>query len=251
VAHFGDALLVVLRAANQEAGEAREDLVSLRMLATPGCLVTLRRARVRAVDEVRESARTRPADFRAPADLIAEMTAGVQDRLRELIEELAERLDDFEDRIADPADSPERAEIAGLRRGLIALRKSLVPQRDALARLAAEPHAQLARKHEKLLREEAQRAARLVDEVESARERAAVLMEEIAVESTERLNRRIYYFTVIAGIFLPLTFLAGALGMNVGGVPFAAHPRGFAIVLGALGLLGVGIWLLLRRKRWV
>jgi len=251
VTQFGDALLVVLRAANLEKGEEPEDLVSLRLLALPGCLVTMRRTRVRSAEDVRIKAMEHPAAFKDVADLIVALTARVQDRLQELLEELGDRLDDFEDRIAAPDDSPERSDIAGLRRSIIALRKSLMPQRDALARLASEAHLLLGKKHEKMLREEAQRAARLLDDVESSRERSLVLMEELAVESTEQLNRRIYFFTVLTAIFLPLTFIAGALGMNVGGIPFADHPSGFFAVLGVLGLLGIGIWLWLRRQQWV
>lgn len=251
VTHFGEALLLVLRAANLESAEEREHLVSLRLLALPGCLVTLRRTRVLAAEEVRQRALAHPETIRDAADLIVALATGVQDRLQELLEELGERLDDFEDHVASPDSSPERSELADLRRGLIALRKSLLPQRDALARLVTEAHALLGKKHAKLLREEAQRAARLVDDLESSRERAVVLMEELAVEATERLNHRIYFFTVIAAIFLPLTFLVGALGMNVGGIPFADHPRGFLAVIGLLGLFGAAIWLLLRRRRWV
>lgn len=251
VTHFDDSLLVVLRAANLESGEAREDLASLRMLVLPGCLVTLRRTRVRAAEDVRQRVIEHPAAIRDATDLVVALTMRVQDRLQDLLEDLGERLDDFEDRIAAADVSPERAEIGDLRRGLIALRKSLLPQRDALARLVADPHPLVGKKHHQMLREEAQRAARLLDDVESSRERAAVLMEELAVESTEQLNRRIYIFTVIAAIFLPLTFVAGALGMNVGGVPFADHPNGFYAVLGVLGLIGIGIWLWLLRQRWV
>lgn len=251
VAHFGDGLLLVLRAANLEEGEERHDLVSLRVLALPGCLVTLRRTRVRSAEDVRRLALDKPAAFKDPVDLLVALVARVQDRLQELLEELGDRLDDYEDDIAAPDRSPDRYEIAELRRGFIAMRKSLLPQRDAFARLVAESHALVAKKQEKLLREEAARSARLLDDVEAARERTVVLMEELAVQSTEQLNHRIYLFTVIAGIFLPLTFLAGALGMNVGGIPLAQDPRGFTAVLGTLGLLGVGIWLLLRKKRWV
>lgn len=251
VTHFGDSLLIVLRAANLESGEEREDLVSLRLLALPGCLVTMRRTRVHSAQDVREQVRTNPASVRDVADLLIALTVRVQDRLQTLLEDLGDRLDDFEDRIAAPEDSPERSEVGDLRRGMIALRKSLLPQRDALARLTTEAHALFSKKQLQVMREEAQRAARLLDDVESSRDRAVVLMEELAVESTEGLNKRIYFFTVVAAIFLPLTFIAGALGMNVGGIPFSEHPSGFLAVIGLLGLLGIGIWLWLRRNRWV
>jgi zinc transporter len=76
-------------------------------------------------------------------------------------------------------------------------------------------------------------------------------MEEMGMQATEELNRRIYLFTVIAGIFMPLTFLASLLGMNVAGIPMADHPMAFYTVFGLMAALGVGIWQILRSNRWL
>lgn len=250
VSAFGDTLLLVIRTVKHEEGSAREELASMRVLARPGLLVTLRRARLRVADGVAQDLRSGHV-CAEPAELLAHLLARVQGPLHDFLEEIGERLDDFEDRVADPKQSPDRTEIADLRRELIALRKALVPQREALQRLYQEPHPALGERQRPLLREPAHRAARLVEEMESARDRAAVLMEELSVQMSEELNRRIYFFTVIAGIFMPLTFLASLLGMNVAGIPLAMHDRAFLFVCAAMGALGVGIWLLLRRHRWL
>jgi zinc transporter len=247
---FGDTLLLVIRAVNLNEGAAREDLVSLRVLVRPHLLVTLRRARVRAAEATAQALRAGHA-CAEPAELLVHLLGQVNEPMHEFLEEIAERLDDFEDRVADPQQSPDRTEVAGLRRELIALRKSLVPQRDALQRLYQEPHPALGERQRPLLREPAHRAARVVEELEAARERAALLMEEFSVQVTEGLNRRIYLFTVIAGIFMPLTFLASLLGMNVAGIPFSDHPRAFFSVCCALAAVGLTTWLLLRRHRWL
>lgn len=249
-AHYGDTLLVVLRTPNLNEGADPEDLVSLRMLMIPRLLVTVRRLRVRAADEVAKEVRQGLA-CATPVDVMSRLLGQMVGQLQALVEEIGERLDDFENRVANPRESPERAEIADLRRQVIVLRKFLTPQRDALQRLVADASPLLGEDAREQLRDPAMRTARQVEELEAARERAAVLMEEMSVQSTEELNRRIYVFTVIAGIFLPLTFLAGALGMNVGGIPLSASPRGFWLILGVMGAAGVGIWLLLRRQRWL
>lgn len=250
MSHFGDQLLVVLRAANLNEGEEREDLVSLRLLVRPRLLISLRRARVRAAEAVADEVRA-GTSFQEPAELLAHLIHLVVLPLHEFIEEIGGRLDDFEVLVADPAQSPERADLFDLRRQLIALRKSLVPQREALERLYREPHPALGPHQRTLLREPAHRMARLVDEVEAARERAGVLMEEMGMQATEELNRRIYLFTVIAGIFMPLTFLASLLGMNVAGIPMSGHPQAFLAVCVLMAALGLGIWQLLRRNRWL
>jgi zinc transporter len=250
VSAYADTLLLVIRAIKSEEGAARHDLVSLRILMRPGLLVTLRRARLRAAERAAHDLRQGHA-CAEPAELLAQLLARVQDPLHEFLEDVAERLDDFEDRVADPKQSPDRTEIADLRRELIALRKALVPQREALQRLYQEPHAALGERQRPLLREPAHRAARMLEEMEAAHERAVLLMEELSVQMSEELNRRIYLFTVIAGIFMPLTFLASLFGMNLAGIPFAEHARAFAVVCAAMAALGCGIWLVLRRHRWL
>jgi len=67
----------------------------------------------------------------------------------------------------------------------------------------------------------------------------------------ERMNRIMYRFTVITGLFLPLTFLTGLLGINVGGIPGSESPIGFFVACGLMILLAVGQVLLFRRWRWL
>lgn len=250
MSHFGGTLLIVLRAANLNEGAEREDLVSLRILIGPRQIVTLCRVKVVAVETVKAQIRAGQVP-REPAELLAQLVNEVATPLHDFIEEISGRLDDFELRVADPEQSPERAEIFDLRRQLIALRKSMVPQRDVLERLYREPHPALGEHQKTLLREPSHRVTRLVDELEAARERAAVLMEEVGMQATEELNRRIYLFTVIAGIFMPLTFLASLLGMNLAGIPFAEHPAAFLVVAGLMTAIGLGIWQILRSNRWL
>lgn len=250
MSHFGENLLVVLRAANLNEGQEREDLVSLRILISPRQIVTLCRVKVVAAETVAGQLRAGQLP-REPAELLAQLVSEVASALHEFIEEISGRLDDCEVAVADPAQASDRAGIVELRRQLISLRKSLMPQRDVLERLYREPHAALGPHQRTLLREPSHRVARLVDELEAARERAAVLMEEVGMQATEELNRRIYLFTVIAGIFMPLTFLASMLGMNVGGIPMADHPQGLLIIGAVMAVIGFSIWQLLRSNRWL
>lgn len=250
MSHFGETLLVVLRAANLNEGQEREDLVSLRILISPRQIVTLCRVRVAAAESVAAQMRA-GQEPREPVELLAQLVNEVASALHEFIEEIGSRLDDCEVAVADPAQTSDRGSIVEVRRQLIALRKSLMPQRDVLERLYREPHGTLGQHQRTLLREPSHRVARLVDELEAARERAAVLMEEVGMQATEELNRRIYLFTVIAGIFMPLTFLASMLGMNVGGIPMADHPQGLLLIGGVMALIGFSIWQLLRSNRWL
>jgi len=101
------------------------------------------------------------------------------------------------------------------------------------------------------LREVSDKVTRYVEELDSARERATVVQDELAGRLSDDLNRKMYVLTVIAGIFLPLGFVTGLLGINVGGIPGTEAPWGFALVCALLLLLGLSEYWLFRWLKWL
>ena len=78
----------------------------------------------------------------------------------------------------------------------------------------------------------------------------AVIQEELLSQLSEQLNQRTYVLSVVAAIFLPLGFLTGLLGINVGGIPGAESPYGFVVfTLLLLVIVGIQLWYFIR-KRW-
>lgn len=67
----------------------------------------------------------------------------------------------------------------------------------------------------------------------------------------EHMNRTMYRFGIITCIFLPMSFLTGLLGINVGGIPGSASSYGFLVACLLIVALGAGQWWLFRRLRWV
>ena len=74
--------------------------------------------------------------------------------------------------------------------------------------------------------------------------------EELAGRLAEQMNTRMYVLSLIAGLFLPLGFLTGLLGINVGGIPLAENSWGFAAILVLLVFLLVMEILFFRYKKW-
>ena len=118
-----------------------------------------------------------------------------------------------------------------------------------LARLPTEAVTWLTDLDRARLREEAERIARLVEDIDADRERAAVTQEELSNRLAEETNRTMYVLSLVAAIFLPLGLLTGLLGINVGGIPGTESPWAFTIVtLGLVGLAG-GLVVAFRRMR--
>jgi zinc transporter len=138
-----------------------------------------------------------------------------------------------------------------VRRQAIALRRYAAPQRDALTRLPGESVPWLPGESRVRLREAADRMTRIIEQLDAARDRAAVTQEELASHTAELINRRLYVLSLIAAVFLPLSLVADLFGSSVGGIPLRENPYGLLILIGSLAVLsGLQIWAF-RKLGWL
>src|SRR5690606_24670389 len=117
----------------------------------------------------------------------------------------------------------------------------LTPQRAALEKLALLPGDWLNDDDRLELNAAADRAARMAEELEAIRERAALNHETLTDLRSEMIDQRSLIIAIVAMVFLPLTFVTGLLGMNVKGIPFAEEPWAFWGVTGFCLLVAGGI----------
>ena len=142
-----------------------------------------------------------------------------------------------------------RTTIAHARSRAIGYRRFVAPQRVALEKLATLDVDWLEDADRMHLNDAADRAARMAEELEAIRERAALLHEQLTDLRAELIDTRGLVISVVALVFLPLTFLTGLLGMNVNGIPFAHEPWAFAAVVGVCVAISVAVaWYFIRAK---
>jgi zinc transporter len=120
-----------------------------------------------------------------------------------------------------------------------------------MTRLCAEEVPWLGDNNRLRLKEATDRVVRCIEDLDSARDRAAITQEELVNRLSEQLNARMYVLSLVAAIFLPLGFLTGLLGINVGGIPGADNPSAFLVFLLFLTVIVVLQILIFKRKRWL
>lgn len=249
-AALGEGLLVLLRGVNLNPGAEPDDMVSLRIWTDGRRVLSLRKRRLLSVDDVR-GALAAGEGPRDAGELITMLADRLLVRMEEVLQGLEDRVDNLEEAALEEAGHRLQVELGRLRRQIITLRRYLAPQREALARLAGEKASWLGERLRVRLRELADRLTRYVEDLDSARDRAAVVQEELANRLSEQLNLRMYVLSLVAGVFLPLSFITGLLGINVGGIPLAESPAGFVAVLVLLAGLTALEVLLFRWRRWI
>ncbi len=121
----------------------------------------------------------------------------------------------------------------------------------ALSTLAALDFDWMAEEDRQHVREAADRFARMAEELEAVRERAALMHEQLTDLRAEQIDQRTLLLSIAALIFLPLTFITGLLGMNVEGIPYAHHPHAFWWVTAFCITVAVGVAGWFVRAHWL
>lgn len=246
----GDAHLVTLRGVNLNPGADPEDMVGIRIWLEPGRIVTLRHRRLMAINDLRESIATGQGP-RAPGHFLAMLSDRLIARMGPVIDELVDRADDLEAVVLTAQSGELRGDLARLRREAIALRRYLAPQREVMTRLALGQMPWLLPDDRARLREVSDRNTRFVEDLDAARERAAVVQDELNTRLSDQMNRTMYVLTVVAAVLLPPSLITGLLGINVGGMPGADNPWSFWLVILLLVILAIVEVVILRRLRWI
>ena len=245
-----DGMLVILRGVNLNPGSEPEDMVSVRVWLEANRIVTLRNRRVLAVDELRDKVL---ANFgpKTTGGFLEDLIDNLLVRMGSVISNLEDEVDETEVEMLNTQSHELRQKISNIRRVAISLRRYLAPQRDMMIRLYNEKLEWLDEMERMRLREFSDRTTRFVEDLDSIRERATVTQEELHSMLADQMNKTMYVLSIVAGIFLPLGFLTGLFGINVGGIPGADSQYGFTIFCGILIFIAVVQFLFFKRMKWV
>jgi zinc transporter len=249
VSRLGDGFMIVLRSVNHNSDARPDQLVAMRVFINDKLIVSTRRRKVFAVDEVL----TDLQNGNGPIDCgswLVDVCDALTDHTSEFIEELHDKIIEMEDALLDQR-MPARGELGLLRKQLIVMRRYMAPQRDVYARLASEKLAWMDDSERRRMQEIADRLGRGLDDLDAGVARTAILADEVASQMAESMNRRTYTMSLMAMIFLPATFLTGLFGVNLGGIPGGEWRYGFSIFCLLLVVLALSVAGYLRKRRWL
>ena len=241
--------LVILRGVNLNPGAGFEDMISVRLWANPDRVVSTGRRRLRSVESLQADIEAGKGPTNG-GELICQLVSRLADFLGEAVEDLENRLDEVESHVAETRTLTRQSPFSLLRRQCARVRRYLGPQREALEQLLRSPGDLLGPKDVAVLREEANRLTLILEDLDLVRERAMVAQEEFLGILAHEQNTRMLLLSIIAAIFLPLSFVTGLMGMNVAGLPGTVNPWAFVIVVLLMVGLAAGILFLFRLKRW-
>ena len=243
----GQTLIATLRGINFNPGAEPEDMISMQLWCDGKRLVTLRRHPLQTPRDVLRlvDRGEGPPDAGATITLLAEYMVA---RMNQSIVDMNAVIDELEDE--DPETDPEGMldRISTIRRNCLGLKRHMSPQHEALEKISRDAPAWFEEHDRREIAETIDRLRRYLDDIDISKESAVVLQDDLRARSLASSEHATYMLTIVAGIFLPLSFLTGLLGINVGGMPGTDDPLAFWQVSAlCFGLL---IMLLLLFKKW-
>lgn len=244
---YEDGLILNLRGINMNTGQLAEEMVSIRMWVTDAALITVRLRRVFALEDIRQSAQAQMAPA-SPAEFISDLVTRLTTRVQTEVTTIAKLTEFFEADLEDDS-TPIPSELTQSRRRVIRLRRYLDPQRAAPNKLATEPL--IPAQSQPALRELANRTTMAVEELDALRDRLVAVQDDHDLDVARKQARNSFLLSVGAGIFLPISFLTGLFGVNLGGMPGTGSPWAFALLCLSMTVLALILVLVIRRMRWI
>lgn len=227
----GNALVATLRGINFNPKAQPEDMISLQLWCDGTRLITLRKLPMQTPRDVIAllDQGTGPVDA---GGIIAQIVEQLVVRMNQSMVDMNDKIDALEE--ADLEGDPEELlkRISSIRRNCLALQRHMAPQHEALLQINRDAPEWFEDHDRREVLESIARLRRYLDDIDISKESALVLQDELRARSLSSSEHATYMLTIVAGIFLPLGFVTGLMGINVGGMPGIESSNGFWIVTG-------------------
>lgn len=174
-----------------------------------------------------------------------------------VLENLGERIEDLEEAVLEDHDSSVVEKIHILKRQLIDLRKLIWPLREVISSLQRDESPLIKKATSRFLSDLYDHIVQIIDTLETYREMVSSLLDIYLTMVSNRMNEVMKVLTIIATIFIPLSFLAGVYGMNFDtgispfNMPELEFPFGYLMFWGLAVLVAGGLLMYFKRKRWL
>ncbi len=244
-----DGLLIALRGVNLSPDSDPEDMVGIRLWIDDKRIISTRRRTMLSAKDIVDSLEAGTGPTSAGHFLVM-LSTTLMVRMQDTINNTEDYVDSIEEELVSSSSYDLRNKISAVRRIVISLRRYLAPQRDAKLQMITARVSWISETDRQGLREATDTLIRYIEDLDSTRDRAAVAQEELSNRLAEQMNNRMYILSIVAAVFLPLGFLTGLLGINVGGMPGAENPWAFWIVTAFMVIsVAIQVWLF-KRKSW-
>lgn len=248
---LGDYIFIVLKMFYYDKeGEIESEQVSL--ILGPNFVISFQEREGDVFNPIRERIKATNGRIRKMgADyLVYSLMDAIVDNYFIILERLGEKIENMEEELLTNPTTETLQKIHRLKRDMILLRKSIWPLRELISDLKRAESPFIQESTGVYLRDVYDHTIQVIDTVETFRDMISGMLDIYLSSINNRMNEVMKVLTIIATIFIPLTFLAGIYGMNFRYMPELNWPWGYPIVLLVMTAVGISMMLYFRRKKW-
>ena len=249
---LGDALFIVLRMFSSDSEQNEINSEQISFVLHKQALITFQEVPGDVFEPVRERIRKMQGRVRkSGADyLLYALIDAVVDHYFSVLEQFGERIEEIEtDLMEDPY--PEiLTEIYAMKRELLYVRKAVWPLREAISLLQRGESELIQDSTQVYLRDLYDHTIQVIDTIESFRDMLSSVQDLYLSSLGNKTNQVMKVLTIIATIFIPITFVAGIYGMNFEVIPELKWRYGYAAVWTIMMGMVVAMLAFFRKKRW-
>jgi len=250
---YGKYLYIVLKMVNHDDQSNEIVTEQISLILGPNFVLSFQEREGDVFNPIRERIRNGKGRIRKMgADYLAyALLDSIVDNYFTILERLGERIEFLEEELVTNPTTKTLQEIHSLKREMIFLRKAVWPLREVISGLERGESSLIKETTGIYLRDVYDHTIQVVDTIETFREMLSGMLDIYLSSVSNRLNAVMKVLTIIATVFMPLTFIGGIYGMNFKYMPELEWRWGYPIVL--LIMLGIGVFMLIyfRKKRWL
>ncbi len=250
---MGSYIYIVIRMLSFQAKKREVQSEQVSLVLGPNFVISFQEGIGDVFDSVRERIRTGKGRVRkmGPDYLAYALIDAVVDNYFLVLEKLGEKVERIEEQLVNDPSRKTLQEIHGLKREMIYLRKSVWPLREVISGLTRTGSKLVSESTGIFLRDVYDHTVQVIDTVETYRDMLSGMLDIYLSSISNRMNEVMKVLTIIATIFIPLTFIAGVYGMNFKFMPELEWRWGYFIILGVMAVVAVWMVIFFKRKKWM
>jgi magnesium transporter len=250
---FGDYIFVVFKMLRVDAGKDEVQVEQVSLILGPHFVISFQEMEGDVFNAIRDRIRQAKGRIRKMgADYLAyALMDAVVDNYFFILERFGERIEGMESELVTNPVPETLQHIHTLKRELIFLRKSVWPLRETISGLQRAESDLITDAIQIYLRDVYDHTIQVMDTVESLRDMVSGMLDTHLSSVSNRMNEVMKVLTIIATIFIPITFIAGIYGMNFPYMPELGWRGAYFAVLGVMAGVTLAMVIYFRRKRWL
>ncbi len=249
---MGDYLFLVVRMLYVEPDTGGIHSEQMSFILTEKCLISFQERAGDVFDGVRDRIRKGHGRIRKMSSdyLLYVLMDAIVDNYFMILEKTGENIEEIEQRLMEDPNSMLLNELYAQKRELLYIRKAIWPLREAIGGLERGESKLLTDKISAYLRDLYDHTIQVIDTVETFRDMLSGVQDLYLSSMGQKTNQVMQVLTIIATIFIPLTFVAGIYGMNFENMPELGWKYSYPLVWAIMILITIGMLFYFRRKKW-